>query len=118
MMSSFYLVQASYFRNELVPLLKNHQVLFFTHSDSRLANNDVPDYIQRLRCRVNYRALTFAEPIQEAAETLVTRMQADQTPYIALHLRLNSVHLTVGQILFLAVYFLQFGEYHSDHTID
>lgn len=80
-------VQASYFR-DLVPLLEQHKVLFFTHADSRLANNDIPDYIQHLRCRVNYRALRYAEPIQEAGDKLVARMQSDESPYIALHLRL------------------------------
>ncbi|CAM6094526.1 unnamed protein product [Calypogeia fissa] len=79
--------KASYFRNELVPLLKQHRVLFFTHADSRLANNDIPDDIQHLRCRVNYRALNYAEPIHEAGDKLVARMRSDESPYIALHLR-------------------------------
>ncbi|MCO5586037.1 hypothetical protein L7F22_039975 [Adiantum nelumboides] len=78
--------QAPYYKEEILPLLKQHKVLYFTHADSRLANNDLPDAIQHLRCRVNYRALKFVDPIQRLGETLVKRIQTE-TPFIALHLR-------------------------------
>ncbi|KAI5084226.1 hypothetical protein GOP47_0000395 [Adiantum capillus-veneris] len=78
--------QAAYYKEEILPLLKQHKVLYFTHADARLANNDLPDAIQRLRCRVNYRALQFVDPIQRLGETLIKRIQTE-TPFIALHLR-------------------------------
>jgi hypothetical protein len=83
--------QAPYYETELVPLLKQSKVLYFTHADSRLANNDLSDYIQQLRCRVNYRALRYSEPIRQLADTLVNRLR-DDGPYLALHLRYPFTH--------------------------
>lgn len=84
--------QAPYYWDEITPILKENKVIYFTHADSRLANNDLPDDIQKLRCRVNYGALKYAEPIRQLADTLINRMQED-SPYIALHLRCGELIL-------------------------
>ncbi|CAI5462802.1 unnamed protein product [Closterium sp. Yama58-4] len=78
---------ASYYKDQLLPLLKKHQVLSFPLSDSRLANNRLPASLQRLRCRANQQALAHTEPIQAVAREVVRRLRKRGPRFIALHLR-------------------------------
>lgn len=72
---------------EMMQLWNDHQVIHVAKSDSRLANNDLPLDIQRLRCRALYHALRFSPPIESLGKKLVDRLRMRSGKYIALHLR-------------------------------
>ncbi|KAL5192377.1 O-fucosyltransferase 38 [Glycine soja] len=72
---------------EMTRLWSDYQVIHVAKSDSRLANNDLPLDIQRLRCRAMYHALRFSPPIENLGKRLVDRLRSHGGRYIALHLR-------------------------------
>ncbi|CAN6480037.1 unnamed protein product [Victoria cruziana] len=75
-----------YYMYEISSLWKDYQVIQAAKSDSRLANNNLPSDIQKLRCRAFYEALRFSPRIAALGKLLVERMRS-YGPYIALHLR-------------------------------
>ncbi|CAK9859271.1 unnamed protein product [Sphagnum jensenii] len=75
-----------YYQESIAPLWREYKVIRASKSDSRLANNDLPSDIQKLRCRVHYNALRFAPQISSFGQKLVEKMRSDG-PFIALHLR-------------------------------
>ncbi|XP_006351036.1 uncharacterized protein At1g04910 [Solanum tuberosum] len=72
---------------EMTQLWKEHQVIHVVKSDSRLANNELPLDIQRLRCRALYSALRFSPPIERLGKKLVEQLRTRAKRYVALHLR-------------------------------
>nr|KAJ0212030.1 hypothetical protein LSAT_V11C400186220 [Lactuca sativa] len=79
--------RVSYLKMKIVLLLKHYKVLYFTHNDSRIANNGIPNFIQKLRLCVNYNALKYFAPFEQLEKNLVARMIQNGIPYLALHLR-------------------------------
>ncbi|KAF3791982.1 Uncharacterized protein EJ110_NYTH12512 [Nymphaea thermarum] len=76
----------NYYAKVISHLWDDYQVIQAIKSDSRLANNDLPQDIQKLRCRVFYEALRFSPKIEAMGKLLVERMRS-YGRYIALHLR-------------------------------
>ncbi|KAI3966761.1 hypothetical protein MKW92_025069 [Papaver armeniacum] len=72
--------------NRVLPVLLKKHVVQLTKFDYRLANKLDTD-LQKLRCRVNYHALKFTDPIREMGKKLVRRMRERSRHFIALHLR-------------------------------
>ncbi|RWR89948.1 GDP-fucose protein O-fucosyltransferase [Cinnamomum micranthum f. kanehirae] len=75
-----------YYQEEIAQMWDDYKVIHAAKSDSRVANNNLPPDIQKLRCRAFYDALRFAPPIEALGKLLVKRMRS-YGPYIALHLR-------------------------------
>ncbi|XP_062185005.1 O-fucosyltransferase 6-like isoform X2 [Phragmites australis] len=74
------------YENRVLPALLKKHVVQLTKFDYRMSNRLETD-LQKLRCRVNYHALQFTDPILKMGETLVQRMRAKSGRFIALHLR-------------------------------
>ncbi|KAH1244180.1 hypothetical protein AAZX31_06G017800 [Glycine max] len=72
--------------NRILPVLLKKHAVQLSKFDYRLANRLDTEY-QKLRCRVNYHALRFTNPILAMGEKLVHRMRMRSKHYIALHLR-------------------------------
>ncbi|XP_044478388.1 O-fucosyltransferase 7-like isoform X1 [Mangifera indica] len=75
-----------YYQDEIASMWEDYQVIRAAKSDSRLANNNLPPDIQKLRCRACYDALRFAPQIEAMGKLLVDRMRS-YGRYISLHLR-------------------------------
>ncbi|KAG5059485.1 hypothetical protein JHK87_000514 [Glycine soja] len=75
-----------YYLEQILPLFGKHKVLHFNKTDTRLANNGLPLYLQKLRCRVNYQALKFTPQIENLGHKLI-QMLHEKGPFVALHLR-------------------------------
>ncbi|XP_040944234.1 O-fucosyltransferase 16 [Gossypium hirsutum] len=72
--------------NRVLPVLLKRHAVQLNKFDYRLANR-LDTGFQKLRCRVNYHALQFANPILEMGKILVQRLRMRSKHYIALHLR-------------------------------
>ncbi|GMJ06941.1 root hair specific 17 [Hibiscus trionum] len=74
------------YETRVLPVLNKKQAVELTKFDYRLSNSLDTD-LQKLRCRVNYHALRFTDPILEMGKLLVERMRTKAKHFIALHLR-------------------------------
>ncbi|KAK1553095.1 hypothetical protein Q3G72_028753 [Acer saccharum] len=76
----------TYYYDVILPRFRTFGVVHFQKTDARLANNGIPEEVQKLRCRVNYQALRFAPAIEELAKKIV-RILREKGPFLVLHLR-------------------------------
>ncbi|KAI4389631.1 hypothetical protein MLD38_001837 [Melastoma candidum] len=74
------------YNNRVLPVLLKRHAVQLTKFDYRLANRLSTD-LQKLRCRVNYHALKFTDPIRAMGKKLVDRMRKRTNHFVALHLR-------------------------------
>uniref|UniRef100_A0A2P2M3Q0 O-fucosyltransferase family protein n=3 Tax=Rhizophora mucronata TaxID=61149 RepID=A0A2P2M3Q0_RHIMU len=76
----------SYYHNQILPLIRKFKVVHLNRTDTRLANNNQPLEIQKLRCRVNYSALRFTSQIEELGKRVI-KLLRQGGPFLVLHLR-------------------------------
>ncbi|CAN0896299.1 Protein PECTIC ARABINOGALACTAN SYNTHESIS-RELATED [Linum grandiflorum] len=81
---------AQFYIDNVLPRIKEKKIMALKPFVDRLGYDNVPQEINRLRCRVNYHALKFLPHIEQMADLLVSRMRnrtGSPIPYMALHLR-------------------------------
>ncbi|XP_058191966.1 protein PECTIC ARABINOGALACTAN SYNTHESIS-RELATED [Rhododendron vialii] len=81
---------AQFYIDNVLPRIKEKKIMALKPFVDRLGYDNVPQEINRLRCRVNYHALKFLPEIEQMADLLASRMRnrtASPNPYMALHLR-------------------------------
>ncbi|XP_022775751.1 uncharacterized protein At1g04910-like [Durio zibethinus] len=74
-----------YYYNKIFPRFQKYGVVHFTKTDTRLGNN-LPVEVQKMRCRVNYKALRFTPAIEELGKKII-KILRDKGPFLVLHLR-------------------------------
>lgn len=71
---------------QILPVIQKYKVVKLNRTDARLANNGQPLDLQKLRCRVNFRALRFTSQIEELGRTVIQLLRKNG-PFLVLHLR-------------------------------
>ncbi|XP_060176256.1 O-fucosyltransferase 6-like isoform X2 [Lycium barbarum] len=80
---------AECYQTRIQPILNKKHAVQLTKFDYRLSNR-LDTELQKLRCRVNYHALKFTDPIIEMGKKLVERIRKKTKHFLALHLRFES----------------------------
>ncbi|TKY49540.1 GDP-fucose protein O-fucosyltransferase [Spatholobus suberectus] len=80
-------VTPSWIRSRYLRRFNREGVLLLRGLDSRLSK-DLPSDLQKLRCKVAFNALRFAQPVQELGDRIAERMKS-KGPSLALHLRME-----------------------------
>ncbi|KAK6938062.1 GDP-fucose protein O-fucosyltransferase [Dillenia turbinata] len=66
---------ANWYLENVLPVLQSYGIAAISPFSHRLAFDDLPEDIQRLRCNVNFEALVFVHHIQELGDALVNRLR-------------------------------------------
>ncbi|EYU39303.1 hypothetical protein MIMGU_mgv1a004838mg [Erythranthe guttata] len=88
---------ANWYIENVLPLLQSYGIAAIAPFSHRLAFDNMPNEIQRLRCKVNFQALTFVPHIKSLGHDLVTRLRYSPTQvnkkatgkFVVLHLRFD-----------------------------
>ncbi|KAK9269821.1 hypothetical protein L1049_025394 [Liquidambar formosana] len=80
---------ANWYLDNVLPVLQSYGIAAIAPFSHRLAFDNLPENIQRLRCKVNFQSLVFVPHIRLLGETLVNRLRhppsknkAAQTEYL------------------------------------
>ncbi|KAH7441271.1 hypothetical protein KP509_03G031700 [Ceratopteris richardii] len=69
----------SWFFENVLPVIKMYGIAAVVPFSHRLAYDDIPLHIQRLRCKVNFQALRFVPAIIRVGDAIIERLQFMET---------------------------------------
>ncbi|KMZ62246.1 Peptide-O-fucosyltransferase [Zostera marina] len=81
---------ANWYLENVLPVLESHGIAAISPFSHRLAFDKMPEEIQLLRCKVNFKALEFVPHIKQLGDTIVKRLR---TP-LPLHISENNPQLS------------------------
>ncbi|CAJ2641130.1 unnamed protein product [Trifolium pratense] len=70
---------ADWYIENVLPILQSYGVAAIAPFSHRLTFNGLPSHIQRLRCKVNFEALTFVPHVKELGNIIVQRLRYNAT---------------------------------------
>ncbi|KAK6150345.1 hypothetical protein DH2020_015277 [Rehmannia glutinosa] len=70
---------ANWYLDNVLPLLQSYGIAAIAPFSHRLAFDNMPEDIQRLRCKVNFQALVFVPHIRAVGDALVSRLRNPPT---------------------------------------
>ncbi|NP_001150199.1 O-fucosyltransferase 31 [Zea mays] len=105
---------ANWYLENVSPILQSYGIVAIAPFSHRLAFDDLPVDLQRLRCKVNFQALVFRSHIISLGETLVKRLRSPVRVHSS-----KSIHQVVGdtnQAEKYAVLHLRFDKDMAAHS--
>lgn len=68
----------SWFFENVLPVIKDYGIAAVVPFSHRLAYDDIPPHIQRLRCKVNFQALRFVPTIIKVGNAIIDRLRSTE----------------------------------------
>eukprot|EP00250_Pteridium_aquilinum_P016139 c22960_g1_i1 orf=440-1549(+) len=69
----------NWFLENVLPVIKDYGIAAVVPFSHRLAYDDIPPHIQRLRCKVNFQALRFVSAITKVGNVIIERLRSTET---------------------------------------
>ncbi|CAI0462451.1 unnamed protein product [Linum tenue] len=76
----------SYYYDTVLPIFRKFEIVHFLKTDARLSNNELPENVQKMRCKVYYEGLRFTPHLEKIGKKVVSILRK-KGPFLALHLR-------------------------------
>ncbi|CAI0390340.1 unnamed protein product [Linum tenue] len=73
-------------KEEVLPIFRKFEIVHFLKTDARLSNNELPENVQKMRCKVYYEGLRFTPHLEKIGKKVVSILRK-KGPFLALHLR-------------------------------